>query len=127
MPAIIENERAPILMRPFARVFMLVKRCAVETRERPVVARKMRRHPVHQHADARLVKRVDKILKIVRRAEAAGRGVKAGDLVAPRRVKRVLRQRQELDMRESQFPQVINQRRGQFAVTEGFGDRFLPP
>ena len=86
----IENQRAPILMRALARVFVLVQRRAIEPRQRPVVARKMRRHPIHDDADAGLVQRVDQKLKIVRRAVAAGRRVKAGDLVAPGRIKRVL-------------------------------------
>ena len=51
--AIVENERAPILVRAFARIFVLVKRGAVKLRQRPIVAREMRRHPVNNHADAR--------------------------------------------------------------------------
>ena len=39
MPAEIENQRAPILVRAFARIGVLVKRGAIEIRERPFVAR----------------------------------------------------------------------------------------
>jgi hypothetical protein len=49
--AVIEDQSAPILVGAFARVFVFVKGRAVETRQRPVVARKMGRHPIHQHAD----------------------------------------------------------------------------
>ena len=61
----------------------------------------MRGHPVHDHADAGLVQRVDEKLKILRRAEAAGRREKTGDLIAPRRIKRVLGHRQKFDVREA--------------------------
>ena len=127
MPAKIENQRAPILMRAFARVFVLEKRGAVEFRQRPVIARKMRRHPVHNHADARLVQRVDEKLKILRRAEAARGRVKAGDLITPRRIIRVLGRRHKFDVRETQASDVFNERFGQFAVAPGFVRRFFPP
>lgn len=83
MPAEIENERAPVLVRTLARVLMLVKRCAVEAGERPFVARKMRRHPVDEHANTSLVQGVDEKLKVIRRAVTAGRRIKSGDLIAP--------------------------------------------
>ena len=127
MPAEVEDERAPILVRAFARVVMLVKRGAVKAGKRPIIARKVRRHPVHQHADARLVQRVDQILKIIRRAEAARRRVKPGDLIAPGRIKRVFRNRQEFNMREAHFPHVVNQWNGNLTVAERFGHRFLAP
>ena len=96
--AVIENERAPVLMRALARVFVLVQGGAVEVRQRPVIARKMRRHPVNDDADAGFVQRIDEKLKIIRRAKAAGGRVKAGHLVAPRRIKSVLGHRQKFDV-----------------------------
>jgi hypothetical protein len=52
-------------MLAFARVEMLVQRRAVEAAERPRVFRKVRRDPVHDHADAALVQIVDEITQIV--------------------------------------------------------------
>ena len=116
VPAVVEDQRAPILVRPFARVFVLVERGAVEAGQRPVVAREMRRHPVNNHPDARLVQRVDQILEVLRRAVAAGRRVKARHLVAPRRVIRVLGHRHEFHVREAHLLHVLDQRLGQLAV-----------
>ena len=50
----VEDERAPVGVRAAARVGVLVERGAVEAREREVVAREVRRHPVEDHADAAL-------------------------------------------------------------------------
>ena len=127
VPAKIENERAPVLMRAFARVFVLVKRGAVELRQRPFIARKMRGHPVHNHTDARLVQRVDEKLEILRRAVAAGGRVETGDLITPRRIKRVLGHGQEFDVREPHALDVKHERFGQFAVAPRFVRRFFPP
>ena len=66
VPAEVEDERAPILVRAFARVFVLVKRGAIELRQRPIVAREMRRHPIHDHANARFMQGVDQKLEVVR-------------------------------------------------------------
>ncbi len=78
------------------------KRRAVEARQRPGITREMRRHPVHDHADARVVQRIDQKLKILRRAVPAGRRVETRDLVAPGRIEGVLGHRQELDVREAE-------------------------
>ncbi len=51
----VEDERAPVGVRAAARVGVLVKGRAVEVRERELVARKVRGHPVQDHADPRSV------------------------------------------------------------------------
>src|SRR5688572_30705693 len=83
MPAEIENERAPILMRSLPRILMLVKRCAIEARQRPFVPRKMGGNPIHNHANPSFVQRIDQKLKILRGAIPARRRIEAGDLVSP--------------------------------------------
>ncbi len=87
----------------------------------------MRRHPVDQHADARLVERVDQILKIVGGSEAARGRIESGDLITPRGIESVLGHRQKLDMRETHLPHVVGQRHGHLAVTPRFGHRLFPP
>ena len=82
--AVVEDERAPVRVLALARVLVLVERGAVEARQRPVVAREVRRHPVEDHADARAGAAVDERAEVVGRAEARGRREVAGDLVAPR-------------------------------------------
>ena len=94
----IENERAPILVLALARIHVLVKIGAVEFGQPMRVLREMRRHPVHNHADAGLVTAVDEMPELVRRAEAAGRRVIIGDLITPGTVERMLRHRHQLDV-----------------------------
>ncbi len=127
MPSEIENERAPVLVRAPARILVLVEGGAVEPGEGPSVAREMRRHPVHDHPDARLVQFVHQVLKIFRCPKPAGGGVKAGDLVTPRGIKSMLRHRKELHMREAHVGHVFHQRRGQFPVAERFRRGFFLP
>jgi len=103
-------------MEAEARVFVLVQRGTVEARQRPVILGEMRRHPVEDHADTRLVAAIDKMAQLVRRAEAAGRRKIAGGLVAPRFVQRVLGDRQQLDMRVTHALDVGHKVGGQFAV-----------
>jgi hypothetical protein len=79
-------------------------------------------HPVHVHADARLVEAVDQVLEVVGVAEARGRRVVPGDLVAPRRFVGMLGQRQELDVGEAGLVQVVDQLVGGVPVPEP-----LPP
>ena len=116
MPPVVEDQRAPILVRSFARVLVLVKGGAVELGQRPVIARKVRRHPVNDHANAGLVQRVHQILEILGRAIATRRRVEAHHLVAPRRVIRVLGHRHEFHMGEPHLLHVLDQRLGQRAV-----------
>jgi hypothetical protein len=65
------------------RIGVLVQRCAVKTAEPVRIVREVPRHPVEQHADALAVAGIDQCGKILRRAEAAGRRIQAGRLVAP--------------------------------------------
>ena len=62
---------------------MLVERGAVELHQPVLVDREMRRHPVEDDADAGAVGAVDETRKAVRIAEAGGRRIEAGGLVAP--------------------------------------------
>ena len=64
---VIEDVRAPVLVLALARVFIFIERRAVETGEAMRIARKMRRHPVEQHADAGAMAAVDEVLQVIRR------------------------------------------------------------
>ena len=99
----IENERAPILVLALARIHVFVEIRAVEFRERMRVLRKMRRHPIHDHADAGLMTSIDEMPELVRRSEPAGRRVVIRDLIAPRTFERMLRHRHQLDVRVTHF------------------------
>jgi hypothetical protein len=63
MAAVIEDLRAPFDVFAEPRVGMFVQRGAVEMREAVIVAWKMRRHPIEDHADPRLVAASMKYMK----------------------------------------------------------------
>src|SRR5262249_17232044 len=88
--AIVENERAPILVLALARVLVLVEMGPVELGERMCILRKMRRHPVHDHADASLMTFVDEVTEIIGRTEPAGRRIIICNLISPRTFKGML-------------------------------------
>ena len=92
---------------------MLVKRGAVEPAQAVGVGREMRRHPVEDDADADLVGAVDEAGKAFRLAEAGGRRIEAGRLVAPGRIVGMFGDRQEFDMGEAHVDAVGDQPRGQ--------------
>jgi hypothetical protein len=52
-PAVVVDQRVPVLVLALARVGVLVEMRAVEEAEPVRVAREMPRHPVEDHADAR--------------------------------------------------------------------------
>ena len=99
-PAEVEDVGAPVGLVPATRVRVLVQRLAVELRQRPGVAREVRRHPVEDHADPGLVQAVDEVAEVVGAAEPGRGGVVPGDLVSPGRAVRVLHHGEELDVRE---------------------------
>ncbi len=106
------DRSVPVGVEAQPRVLVLVKRGAVEPGETVLVDRKMRGHPVDQHAHPRPVRAVDEAGESLDVAEAGRRGIEAGRLVAPARVVRVLADRQELDMGEAHLDDIGDQPRG---------------
>ena len=98
---VVEDERAPVGVLAAARVGVLVERGAVEARERELVAREVRGHPVEDHAEAVAVQAVDELAEVVGRAEARRRRVVAGHLVAPRAAERVRHHGHQLEVGEA--------------------------
>src|SRR5262249_24561408 len=123
----IEDERAPILMLAFARIFMFVEGGAVEAGERPIVAWKMRRDPIDDDADAGLVKSVNEKLEVFGRAVADGGSIEAGELVAPGRIKGVFGDGEEFDVRESHLLDISDERFGECTIAEGFAGILFAP
>jgi hypothetical protein len=118
----VEHERAPVRLLAAARICVLVQRCAVEPGQRPFVFREVRGHPVDDHADARLMQVVDQEPELVGIAEPRGRREVRRHLVAPGAAERVLRDGQELDVREAELGDVIHELLGQLTVGQS-----LPP
>ena len=105
-------------MEALARIRVLVQVRAVEVGEAVLVVREVRRHPVEDHADARLVQLVDEPHEVLGVAVAPGRREVAGRLVAPRAVERVLHDRQQLDVGEAETGDVLDELRREVAVAE---------
>ena len=114
--AVVEHQGAPVRMLAEARIGMLVQSRAVEARQRPVVLGEVPDDPVDENADAGLVQPVDQVAEVVGRPEPRRRRVVTGDLVAPGAAERVLRDREELDVRESQVGEVAGQDVSRLAV-----------
>ena len=106
---VVKNERAPFRVLSHARLLALVEPRAVKARESVRVLRKVRRDPVHDHADTGAVELVDKIHEVLRRAVAAGGGVVPRHLIAPRPVVGVFRHRQQLHVRVVHLAAVVCQ------------------
>ena len=63
MPAVVEDERAPVLVLALPGIGVLVERRAVEAGQAVRVLREMAGHPVEDHAEAGLVAGVDRARK----------------------------------------------------------------
>ena len=118
VPAVVEDQRAPVLMLALPRVLVLEERRAVEAREPVFVLGKVARHPVENHAEAGLVAGVDELLELFRRAEAAGGREEPEHLVAPGSRERVLHDRQQLDVGEAHLLHVRHELVRQLGVRE---------
>src|SRR5207244_3222102 len=83
---VVEKDTAPLRVFALARIAVLVEVRAVEVDDAMAVSRKMRRHPVEDHADAVRVQGVDKSHDVLLRAVARGRhgdGAALGALAHP--------------------------------------------
>ena len=116
--AVVEDQRAPVLVLTLPRIVVLVQRRAVETREAVPVLREMTRHPVENHADSVAMAFVHEVPEIVRRAEPARRREEADHLVAPRPREGMLHDGHQLDVRVTHLAHVRDERVRQLAVGE---------
>ena len=116
--AVIEDIRPPLDMLPQTGVLMLIKRRAVKACQCKIILREMRRHPVQNDGNAVLMAGIHKLLKFVRTAIAARRGIIARHLIAPAAVKGMLLHRQHLDMRIAHFLHIGNQLLRQLRIAQ---------
>ena len=82
-PAVIVDQRVPVAVKSLPGVGVLVERGAVEMPQSMRVGREMRRHPVHDHADAGSMAALDEAGEGLGRAVARGRREEPDRLVAP--------------------------------------------
>jgi hypothetical protein len=116
--AVVEDQRAPVLVLALARILVLEERRPVEARQAVRVLREMSRHPVEDDADAFLVAPVHEELEILRRPEPRRRREEAEHLIAPRSGERMLHHGQELDVGETGRFHVGHQPIGELAVRQ---------
>ena len=65
MPRVVEDVRSPLRVLAKARILVLVTRSPVEPAQRPIVLRKMRRHPIEQDTDSSLMQGVHERAELV--------------------------------------------------------------
>src|SRR5204863_6092915 len=114
----IKNERAPVLLFTLARIHVFIEVRAIEFSQGVRILWKMRRHPIHDYADAGLMTFVDEVAKFVGRAEPAGGRVIICDLITPGTFKGMLRDWQQLDMRVAHLQHIWEQRFCELEITE---------
>lgn len=121
------NTSVPHSLCPLPGVGILVGGGAVEVVQAEGVTGEVGGHPVHNHANARLVELVDEVLQVVGSAETAGGGEVAGTLVAPGGVQGVLSDGEELHMGKAHFLYIGHQIAGDVPVAEKFPLAGAPP
>ena len=107
--AVVEHQRPPVGVRPEPRVGVLVQGSAVELCQCPGVAREVRRHPVDDHPDTRLVQRVHQEAEVVRVPVPRRWRVVGRDLVAPGAAEGMLGHREELHVGEPHAGHVLRE------------------
>ena len=100
----VELVRAPVGVN-----LVLKQHVAVKGGKAVGVGAKTAGHPVHDHADARLVACIDKVHELLRVAIARRGGIVAGRLVAPGAIEGMLHKRHDLDMRVAHVVHVVHE------------------
>ena len=114
--AVVEYARAPFLVLHLERIGVFVQVRAVKLDQSAAVLREVRRNPVHDNAQTGLMRLVDQVHQILRRAVAACGGKVADYLIAPRAVERILGQRHKLDVGVAHFLDIRHKLVRQLAV-----------
>ena len=107
----VELVRAPVGVN-----LVLKQHVAVKSGKAVGVGAKPAGHPVHDHADACLVARIDKVHELLRIAVARRGGVVACRLVAPGAIEGMLHKRHDLDMRVAHVAHVVHELHRQVVV-----------
>src|SRR5262249_50804254 len=100
------------------RIRVLIQMRTIEPGEPVTIGREMRWHPVQNHSESLLMKVVDEVHEVLRRAVAGCRRKIARGLISPGTVEGMLCDRHELDMREGKIAQVFGQSMRKLAVIQ---------
>ncbi len=82
----------------------------------------MRRHPIEDHADLGLVTGVDESGEVIRRAVTGARGELRQQLITPGATERMLHDRHQFNVGETQLLHIRNQPFGQLGPSVLTGD-----
>ena len=107
----VELVRAPVGVN-----LVLKQHMAVKGGKAVGVGTKTAGHPVHDHADARLVARIDKVHELLRVAVARRGGIVAGRLVAPGAIEGMLHERHDLNVGVAHVAHVVHELHRQVVV-----------
>ena len=105
-----------LVRAPVGVNLVLKQHVAVKGGKAVGVGAKTAGNPVHDHADARLVARIDKVHELLGVAVARRGGVVAGRLVAPGAIEGMLHKRHDLDMRVAHVVHVVHELHRQVVV-----------
>src|SRR3984885_5555151 len=118
VPTVVEYKSVPVRLLPLSWVAVFVEMRAIEIAEARLIFWEVGRDPIEDDADSILMKAVDKVPEIVRRAESAGRSKIAGGLVSPGAVERMLHNWHEFDVGKTALPDIICQQRGHLPIAQ---------
>ena len=80
---VIVDQGAPVRMTALSGILMLIKTGAVKCGQTVRIPWEMRRHPVKDHADSRLMQFIHEEHKVLRCTVSGGRGIITNHLIAP--------------------------------------------
>ena len=123
----IKNAGAPVLVLPLGGIAVFIAACTVIFVKAELIFGEVRRHPIHDDADACLVQGIYQRHEIVRGAVAAAGGVIARHLIAPRAVKGVLGGGQQLHMGVAHFGKIKRQFLRQLQIGVEVAISIAPP
>jgi len=116
--AVIEDQAAPVRMKTFAGIGVLVQVASIELSQPVGVGREMGWNPVEQHADAGFVEGVDQLHQLLGGPLPVAGREEAGDLVAPGTEKGMLHHRQEFHVREPERAHILHQQRRELEIAQ---------
>ena len=98
-----------LVRSPVGVNLVLKQHVAVKGGKAVGVGAKTAGYPVHDHANACLVARIDKVHELLRVAVARRGGIVAGRLIAPGAIEGMLHERHDLDMRVAHVAHVVHE------------------
>ena len=116
--AVVEDERAPVLMLSQAGILMLVEEASIVAGEAVGIFGEVSRHPVQNHSDPCLVAAVHKIPELVGISKTARRRVVVHHLVSPGSIEGMLHHGHEFDVCEPHFLHIGDEAVSEFAIAQ---------